>query len=266
MPRLFIFLIILTHSITSLSQEEPVDISVNSQFWSDFNIKHEFDEKKAASGFLGYRTISPHVFDKLVAFGTYDILHTESPKFMNLKKPLINSFHLGGGLYYTNNVNEENNFEFRMTQGLKFFLPSIKQLPLKNYFRMEQRFQKTFDGSNWNASLRFRYKISTIIEWKKHLFEFNKGMYLPMSIEFFFSATGADRENDVIRISPGVGYKFSDEWRGEFYLSYHYTNNTTDDQASSNDFVFRLRIYKAHIKKKAPKIDTREEDIKELIE
>ena len=71
---------------------------------------------------------------------------------------------------------EENNFEFRMTQGLKFFLPSIKQLPLKNYFRMEQRFQKIFDGSNWNASLRFRYKISTIIEWKKHLFEFNKDM------------------------------------------------------------------------------------------
>ncbi len=266
MRRLFIILFILIYSIPGLSQEETEDLTVNSQFWTDFNVKHEFDEKKAASGFVGYRTISPHVYDKFVAFGTYDILHSKSPKFMNLKKPLIDSFHLGGGLYYTKNVDDDDDFEFRLTQGLKFYLPSIKQLPLKTYIRMEERFQKTFDGSNWDAGLRFRFKFSTVIEWKNHLFEFSKGMYIPIGIEFFYSAKETSRQNDVIRISPGVGYKFSKDWRAEFHVSYHYTNNTTDDQDSSNDFVFRLRIYKANLKKKEPKIDTREEDIKELIE
>jgi hypothetical protein len=151
-------------------------------------------------------------------------------------------------------------------QGLKFFLPSIDVLPLKNYIRFEERFQKTFDGSSWNSSFRFRYKVSTIIEWKKHLLSFNKGMYIPLSVEFFFNLKEADRFNDVIRISPGLGYKFNDEWKAEFYVSYHYSNNTSEDDNSTNDFVFRLRIYKSSLKKTSPAINTKEEDLKELIE
>ena len=248
------------------SQEEEPDVSVNSQFWTDFNGRKEIRENRSASGFIGYRTISPYVYDKFVAFGTYDINHTKSPGFMNLKKPLINSFHLGGGLYYTDNKVDDNVFEFRLSQGFKFYIPSIKQLPLMSLVRLEERFQKTFDGSSWNASMRFRYKLSTVIEWKKRLFSFNKGMYIPINVEFFYSFKEAERDNDVIRISPGLGYKFSDAWKAEFYVSYHYTRNTTDEQDGSNDFVFRLRIYKSKRIRKPPQLDTKEEDIKELIE
>jgi hypothetical protein len=131
---------------------------------------------------------------------------------------------------------------------------------------MEQRFQKTLDGSSWNTSFRMRYQIATVIEWKKHLFSFNKGLYIPINVEFFYNLEEADRFNDVIRISPGIGHKFNDEWRAEFYVSYHYTNNTTDQQEGSNDFVFRLRLYKATLVKKYPQLDTKEEDLKELIE
>ena len=191
--------------------------------------------------------------------------NTKSPEFLKLKKPLINSFHLGGGLYYTNNIDSRNAIEFRLTQGLKFFLPSIKQVPLKNYLRLEERFQKTFDGSNWNASFRLRYQIATVIEWKKHFFTFNKGMYIPINVEVFYSLKEADRFNDVIRISPGIGYKFSDEWWAEFYVSYHYTNNITKQQEGSNDFVFRLRIFKASPARKESKPETKEEQIKDLI-
>lgn len=255
--------------LSGRSQEDTEgseDVSVNSQFWTDFNGKYQFDQKTGVSGFLGYRTIVPHVYDRFLLFSTYDIMHTNSPAFLNLKKPLIHSFHLGGGLYYTDNSSKDNNFEFRLVQGLKFFLPSIKQVPLKNYLRLEERFQKTFDGSNWNSSIRFRYMISTVLEWQKHLFAFNKGMYIPISIEFFFSLKEADRFNDVIRITPGIGYKFSDEWKAEFYVSYHYTINTTEQGDGSNDFVFRLRVYKATLVKRPPKLDTKEEDIKDLIE
>jgi len=98
-------------------------------------------------------------------------------------------------------------------------------------------------------------------------------MYIPLNVELFVNLQKAERFNDVIRISPGIGYKFSDEWRAEFYVSYHYTyntaeytNNKADQQDGSNDFVFRLRIFKSSLAKRKPALDTKEEDIKELIE
>ena len=263
------FLVLFLHfiyPIQILAQGETEDVSVNSQFWFDFNGKSEFTERTGASGMLGYRSISPHVYDKILLYGTYDIKNTKSPEFLKLKKPLINSFHLGGGLYFTDNKESPNNLEFRLTQGLKFYLPSIKQIPLKNYLRLEERFQKTFDGSVWNASFRLRYQIATVIEWKKHFFSFNKGMYIPLNVEFFYNLREADRFNDVIRVSPGIGYKFSDQWRAEVCLSYQYTNNTTETDDGSNDFVFRLRLFSTSLVRKRPALDTKEEDIKELIE
>lgn len=253
-------------NVNAQSDEIPEDAKVNSQIWLDMNGKLALDDLKSISGFAGYRSISPHLFDKILFVPTYNITHTKSPKFMKLDKPLIDSFHLGAGLYYTNFKYEPDNFEFRLMQGLQFFLPSIDAIPLKNYIRLEERFQKTFDNSSWDASIRLRYRIATVIEWKKRLFAFNKGMYIPMSIEFFFNLQKANRDNDVIRISPGLGYKFTDEWRAEFYVSYHHSTNISEDDDNSNDFVFRLRIYKSNLKKKTPELQTKEEDLKDLIE
>jgi len=268
MTKSLIAIVVLLVSTVLYGQEiAPEDASLNSQLWLDFNGKYQLDEDRHLSGFVGYRSITPRIFNKFMLVPTYNINHTKTPNFIKREKPLISSFHLGTGLYYTNNVYEPDNFEFRLMQGLKFFLPSIEMIPLKNYIRLEERFQKTFDGSNWGASFRFRYKISTVIEWKKHLFSFNKGMYIPLSVEFFFNIREADRYNDVIRLSPGIGYKFNDEWKAEFYVSYHHSNNTSQDDTSTNDFVFRLRIYKNSIKKKSsPAINTKEEDLKDLIE
>jgi len=257
-----IFLFCISHANSQSDSDEVIN---DTQIWLDFNGKYNFDERTSLSGFGGYRTTNPHLYDKIMLVPTYNIIHTKSPEFMNLKKPLINSFHLGTGLYYTKNVGAEDNFEFRLMQGLAFFLPSTKYLPLKHYIRLEERFQKTFDDSNWNMAFRIRYRLSTVIEWKKHLFAFNQGMYIPMSLEVFFNLSQADQFNDVVRVSPGLGYKFNNQWKAEFYVSYHYTLNTTSDDNSSNDLVFRLRIYKANIKK-ASVIDTKEEEIKELIE
>lgn len=267
MIKRLLFLCIISACSLGFSQEtNPEDASVNSQFWTDFNGKYRLDEKKFVTGFVGYRTISPHIFDKFMIVPTLNFLHTKSAKFIKSEEPLISSFHLGAGLYYTNNRYEEDNFEFRMMQGIKFFLPSIDFVPLKTYIRLEERFQKTFDGSYWNVSGRFRFKVSTVIEWKKHLLSFNEGMYIPMSIEFFYNLKEADRYNDVIRISPGLGYKLNDEWKAEFYVSYHLSNNTSEEDESTNDFVFRLRIYESSLRKKEYKINSKEDDLKELIE
>ena len=267
---LFIFTVLfMTIPSLTRAQEPPEesDVVVTTQFWTDFNAYHEKDERHSWSGQLGFRTITPNHWNKFVLVPTYNILNTKSPAFLNRKKkPLIYSYHLGGGLFYTKNKEEPNNMEFRLMQGLKFFLPSFEALPLKNYFRFEQRLQKTFSGGDWSLSARLRYKLSTVIEWDSKVFSFNEGLYIPLSIEFFYSLEEADRFNDVIRISPGLGYKLNNDWRGEFYISYHYSTNVSSVDDYSNEFVFRLRIFKSSsdVKAKLPK--TKEEEMIELIE
>jgi len=226
---------------------------------------HPLEEFKSLSGFIGYRTISPHIYDNLLLNSVYNIENKKSLEFLKLKKPFINSYHFGARLSYIANKNTEDDFEFRLMQGIQFYLPSIKELPLMNYFRLEERFQKTFDDSDWTVGFRLRYRISTIIKWNNHLFDFNKGLYFPLNVEFFFNFKKAERYNDVIRISPGIGYKLNDGWRFEFYTSYHYTLNTTEDVNGTNDFVFRLRIFRSSFKKEHIQ-KSEEEQLIELID
>lgn len=268
MSKYFVLLICLILSTNLIAQDEEFeDVSVNTQFWSDFNGRYSVKEHMDVSTQIGYRTINPHIYDRYLLVPTLNIDHLKPLSFLNLEKPVINSFHLGAGLFYTNNYDgSDNNFEFRLVQGFKLFIPSFKFVPLKGYFRLEERFQKNLNTSSWDISARVRFRLSTAIEWKKHLWSFSQGLYIPASIEFFYSFEEADRYNDVIRISPGLGYKFNDDWRVELYASYHYSNNTSENQDSSNDLVLRLRLYKSSLRKKKKEIDTKEEDIKDLIE
>ncbi len=263
------FLCLIGFGLRAQSEEpDPVDSDetvVTSQYWLDYNMKSIIDENRSVSGFVGYRTLSPHTYSRFVVAPTYNIRHRKSPEFMNLKKPLIHSFHLGGGAYYTNNFDTEDKLELRLMQGLQIFTPELKGIYLKNYLRLEERFQKTFDDSYWSFGLRLRYKISTVFEWKKRGESFNRGVYLPMSIEFFFNFNPADRDNDQIRISPGIGYKFNNEWRCEFLVSYHNIKDDLANDGTSNDFVFRLRLFKSNVSK-GLFIRDKEGQMKELME
>ena len=245
---------------------EEDKVNINLQYWLDYNTNIELnDEFRDLNIIAGFRSTTPHVFNKYIVRSTYDITNKKSPEFLNLKKPLITSYHLGGGMYYTHNLEEADDiFEMRFVQGIKYFTPDIAKLSFKHYVRLEERFQTSFGGSSWTDSYRLRYKISSIIEWK-HLFSFNKGMYIPVNVEFFFNIKKADRFNDVIRISPGIGYKLNDDWKFELYGSYHYIKNVTENDSSTNDFVLRLRIYRLSSKRVKVK-ESKEENLKDLIE
>ncbi len=262
---ILLYLVIALPSPYLNAQSEQEDVSTNAQYWLDYNMKYSINEYKSVSGFVGVRSISPHIYTKLVLVPTYNILHRKSLKFLNLKKPFFHSFHFGGGLFYTNNVDEDDDFEFRLVQGFQVFTPKIKGIYLKNYVRLEERFQKTFDDSSWSFGLRIRYKISTVFEWKKRGTTFDKGLYLPMNVEFFFNIENSDRYNDQIRISPGIGYKFSNDWRCEISASYHNTKNTSEDDQTTNDLVFRLRFFRSNIKQ-GLFIPNKDDQLKELIE
>lgn len=263
--RYFVLFLLLLPFSKATSQGQAEDVTVNTQAWLDYNVIHDVKENKTLSGYVGFRSISPHIYNNFLVQSSYNIANQKSLKFLKLKKPFIHSFHLGTRLNYISNKNNDDNFEFRLTEGFNFYLPSIKQIPLKNYIRFEQRFQKSFDGSSWNVGFRFRYKIATIIQWDKLVFNFTKGLYIPLHVEFFVNLKKADRFNDVIRISPGLGYKLNEQWKFELSVSYHNTLNTLETDNTSNDFVLRLRVFNSSLKKKAIK-QNKDEQIKELIE
>jgi len=261
----FILFLLLSIFFEASSQDQAEDVKVNTQFWLDYNLQYDLKDFKSISGFVGYRSITPNIYNNFLAVSTYNIINQKSLRFLKLEKPFINSYHFGVRMNYIANKNEKDDFEFRLMQGIKFYLPSIKQVPLMNYIRFEERFQKTFDGSNWDVGFRFRYKISTVIQWNKHTFAFTKGLYIPLNVEFFFNLKKVDRFNDVIRISPGLGYKLNEDWKFELYVSYQNTVNTSSTENTSNDFVMRLRVFKSNTKKNYIQ-PSKDEQIKDLMD
>jgi hypothetical protein len=109
--------------------------------------------------------------------------------------------------------------------------------------RLEERFD--INTSNWENTfgLRFRYQAELTIKLQGDVIHETKGVYLPVSVELFWNLIGTKQFNDNLRITSGVGYVFSEKWRGEFNLAYHYARNTVLDEFNSSDIVYRFRAF-----------------------
>lgn len=242
---IFILLFIGPHGY---SQDSIVDqeVSVNTQFWIDYNFSKSIDETRDISTQAGFRKISPEVYDKFLAISTLNIENQSEHKWLKL----LNSFHLGAGAIYTSNFDAKDNLELRFIQGVRFNINTLKVLRinktsrflnLNNYIRLEERLQTSFNNS-WSLGYRLRYKLSTQISWDRHLLRFTKGFYFPLETELFFNLKKTDRFNDLIRISPGVGYKTKSGWRFETFIIFNRTKNITETNNKSSDFILRFRI------------------------
>ena len=237
-----------------VAQESTVDqeVKVNEQLWLDYNFKSLTDHSRFLSTQVGFRTINSSVYNRYLVVST---LNLRAKRWFKSKKedsePLIRSYHLGAGTFYTRNFDETDNFELRFIQGVKFNIPTIKDFKLFNYTRLEERFQTAFDGNGWEPGFRLRHRVSVAISWKKHYLNFTEGLYFPISAEIFFNLQKANRFNDVLRLSPGIGYKFESGLKLELHGIYNLSRNITETNDASNDFILRLRIYQ-----KNPQTDT----------
>ena len=66
---------------------------------------------------------------------------------------------------------------------------------------------------------------------------------------YYLSLEINERFNDLIRLSPGLGYKLDNNWKFELYLIFNSTKNITETNNKSNDFILRLRVFNAGSKK-----------------
>jgi hypothetical protein len=127
-------------------------------------------------------------------------------------------------------------------QGTAFFLKLGTNSSIKNFVRLEERFQRSLGDGNWSDGYRFRYKLSTAFSLGDLLFDFTKGLYIPISLEAFINLEKAEQFNDVLRLSFGLGYKINSRWKMETDLLY----KRTQDQGfniNSDNFLLRLRFF-----------------------
>ncbi|HAI16681.1 MAG: hypothetical protein CMP05_05600 [Xanthomarina sp.] len=179
---LYLFwIVLLSFHVKAQDFSKDQDVKVNQQLWLDYNFKNNIDSLKVLNTQIGFRKISPNVFNRFLVLSHINLLHKKSLGIVNLEKPFIESFMLGAGIIYTQNYDADDNLEFRLSQGFKFSIPTLKGIDLINYVRLEERFQNTFNNSGWTAGYRLRYRISTELNWKKHVVKFTNGLYIPMS-------------------------------------------------------------------------------------
>jgi hypothetical protein len=223
-----------------LYAQDVEDKSITEQIWLDYNPDFSLSEKVDVYGDIGARTVFPNEWYRFVVGPS---VRYKQPKLILKELFYKEELHFGIRFFFTANRDNPNRLEIRPFQGYRLSWPNRPRIVLQHYVRLEERFD--IETSNWinTFGLRLRYLAELMLKFKGDWISFNEGLYLPVSIEFFWNLKGAQQFNDVVRITPGIGYEFSELWRAEFELSYHYTRNTVEDNFATNDIVFRFRVF-----------------------
>ena len=223
-----------------LYAQDIEDISTTKQIWLDYNPSYRLNEKVDVYGDIGARTVFPNEWYRFVVGPS---VRYRRPKLILNKLYYKEEIHLGIRFFFTANKSFSNRFEIRPFQGYKLSWPNRPLIVLQHYVRLEERFD--IETSNWinTFGLRFRYEAKLTLKFKGDWIAFNRRLFLPISMEVFGNLKGAQQFNDVVRITPGIGYEFSPALKAELDFSYHYTRDTAEDEFDTNDFVFRIRVF-----------------------
>jgi hypothetical protein len=219
----------------SVCDEDEV---VNMQIWLDYNPSWTINNRMQFYGDLGVRTIFPKTWYRAIVRPSirYDLLS------YNEKREHYRTWEVHGGMgfFYTYNLEQTNILEVRPFQGLRVHIPNSNKFQLIHYFRLEERWEIGL-GSNESAfSVRARYMLGNDFSLPGKFL--TSRIYIPVYVEFFFNLSRGAQFNDVIRLTPGLGYTPNQNLRYHFDLSYYRTRDTAVQGFSTNDIVFRLRV------------------------
>ena len=217
---------------------EEVD-DVNIQIWSDYNPSFIINTGTQIYGDIGFRTIFPGVWYRGVLRPAvrYDITR------YNDKTERYRTWQLHGGMgfFYTYNLEATNILEIRPFQGLRVRIPNWNRFQLVHYLRFEERFEFGLQGGGSEFSIRSRYLVGNDFFLPgKYLV---KGLYIPVYAEFFFNMNRGAQFNDLIRLTPGIGYRPNQNFKVQLDISYHRRRPSSDLEFRTNDIVARLRVY-----------------------
>ena len=237
---LSLLLIFSGYLLYAQDDEGDEDKILTQQIWLDYNPSFSLSEKVDVYGEIGARTVFPNEWYRFVVGPS---VRYKRPNLIFKKLYYKEELHFGIRFFFTANKSFPNRLEIRPFQGYKLYWPNRPRIVLQHYIRLEERFD--IETSNWvnTFGIRVRYRAKLTLKFKGDWLSFSDGLYLPVSIEAFWNLKGVQQFNDVVRITPGIGYEFSELWKAEFDLSYHYTKNTVEDNFATNDIVFRFRVF-----------------------
>ena len=231
-----ISIFILSYSAGLFAQPEDEDI--NYQVWIDYNVRYDFANNFGVYADMGGRIISPYLWTRYFIRPT--VSYTLSQSSRSWKTPIV-AFHLGSGVFYTDNVDNQNHLELRPFQGVNVHWPNFRKLRINHYVRLEERFE--FMYNTWSLSIRARYMLAGTLRWPSKSTNRMSNLFFPFHTEFFWDLNQGSQFNDLIRITPGLGYEINADLRLEFSVSYHRFRITTEESFETNDMVFRLRVF-----------------------
>lgn len=235
--RILLLLVLPGYLLYSQDTEEK---SRTEQIWLDYNPTYTLSEKLDIYSAVSARTVFPNEWYQ---FDIGTSVRYLRPKLIFKKLYYKEELHFGIKFFFTLNRDNSNRLEIRPFQGYRLLWPNRPKIVIQHFVRLEERFDiRTSDWVN-TFGIRLRYMVELMFKFRGDWISFAEGLYLPASMEFFWNLKGAKQFNDVVRITPGIGYEFSDLWKGEFSLSYHYTRNTVEDNFATHDIVFRLRVF-----------------------
>ena len=228
---------------------EPGETSegINQQIWLDYNPYKNHSERLKSYGALSFRIIFPTEWIRFM--GKAGVAYKIKPFIFKGKRTTMEQLHGGLSVFFTANFSNPEILEIRPYQGYRITIPDTEIFNFEHYVRFEERLEFQLGGEA-TIGLRFRYRIKTHVDYLLGWTNIPKKLYLPFSVEFFGDIIGGQQFNDVIRITPGIGWIFNAEWRGEFHMSYHRTRDAIDEGFSTNDVVFRVRVFQNRTKKK----------------
>lgn len=232
----YILLIFLFSFCVGNAQDQTAN-----QYWGDYSLIKSLTELSNFHGTFGYIVSSPRAWRRVYAEGMYN--HKWPEKF--LFKKLNHEEYLSGGLaiYYTNNFDASNSLEIRPSQSFSLSWPNTKRLKIKHRVRLEERFEIETDDWTNTFGLRLGYKFTMIYKLQGKVLSFNKGFYIPISINLWWSLVQTAQFNDQARFTPGLGYVFSPKWKGEFLVGYNFSKSTDNGEYQANGMIFRLRVF-----------------------
>jgi hypothetical protein len=210
------------------------------QIWLDFNPSYKLNDKFQFKGTVGFKTVYPKAWNKVHI--KPELVYKMRRLFMNKLK--YNEKLIGGvEFHYINNFTKVNFFEVTPYQAYQLTWPNRPRIDIKHNVKLKERIQ--WEASDWKSSfgLQLIYEASVVFKFQGDLWQYGKGFYVPVSFKFYWNLKESSLFNDVMRITPGIGYSLSHKWKVALLSGYNRTRGSQSDEFRTNNIIYRCRVY-----------------------
>jgi hypothetical protein len=237
---LFVLIAVILFTTPAIMSQESSTSTVNNQLWLDFNPKWQISERTDLRGKVGAKSIYPRLWRKL--YTTAEISYS-IPKNIFKKLQYNERAYAGIDFYYVFFVDLPDVIEISPYQGYTLTWPNRERLDLRHNVELGQRFQWGVTDWDFSFGLKLSYEATFVWKFKGDLWQHGQGFFLSASAKFWWNLISTTIFNDVVRITPGLGYQINPAWKAAFYVGYNYTRNLTAEEFNTDNIIYRLRLY-----------------------